>query len=54
LIVTDAGGALAEVVRAEAAAARRKLLTDVDPKQLAAATEFLETIQKLVERARSR
>jgi MarR family transcriptional regulator, transcriptional regulator for hemolysin len=54
LIVTDAGGALVEVVRAEAAAARRKLLTGVDPKQLTAAAEFLETIQKLVERARSR
>jgi MarR family transcriptional regulator for hemolysin len=52
VIVTDAGAGLVKVVRAEAAAARRKLLADVDPKQLAAATELLEAIQKLVERAR--
>ena len=52
VVVTDAGAGLVEVVRAEAAAVRRKLLTGLDPKQLAAATELLETIQKLVGRPR--
>jgi MarR family transcriptional regulator for hemolysin len=51
VIVTDAGVGLAEVVRAEAAAARRKLLADVDPKKLAAATELLESVLELLGRA---
>jgi len=48
VVVTDTGARLVEVVRAEAAAARRKLLADVDPKKLAAATELLEAVQKLI------
>jgi MarR family transcriptional regulator, transcriptional regulator for hemolysin len=48
VVVTDTGARLVEVVRAEAAGARRKLLADVDPKKLAAATELLEAVQKLI------
>jgi MarR family transcriptional regulator for hemolysin len=50
VIVTDAGARLAGVVRAEAAAVRRKLLADVDPNKLAAATELLESVQELLGR----
>jgi len=45
VIVTDGGARVVEVARVEAAAARRKLLADVDPRKLAAATELLEAVQ---------
>ena len=49
VVLTEAGHRLYGKVRAEAAAVRRELLADVDPKRLLAATELLERLQGMVE-----
>jgi MarR family transcriptional regulator, transcriptional regulator for hemolysin len=49
VIITQAGSKLVETVRSEAAAARKDLLAKIDPKKLAAATDLLETLQRLIE-----
>ena len=45
ILLTPAGSVLYANVRAEAAAFRKELLADVDPKKLLAATELLEGLQ---------
>ena len=45
ILLTPAGNVLYANVRAEAAAFRRELLADIDPKKLLAATELLEGLQ---------
>ncbi len=50
VVLTDAGNRLYDAVKAEAAALRKELLANIDPKQLAHATELLETLQGLIER----
>jgi MarR family transcriptional regulator for hemolysin len=50
VVVTNAGMRLYDIVKSEAAAVRRELLTHIDPKRLAIATELLETLQALIER----
>jgi MarR family transcriptional regulator, transcriptional regulator for hemolysin len=48
VIVTEAGFRLVESVKSEAAATRRDLLAQIDPNQLAVATELLERLQELL------
>src|SRR5271155_5841669 len=50
--LTEAGNRLFDTVKNEAAAVRRELLSNIDPKKLAAATELLETLQGLIEASR--
>jgi MarR family transcriptional regulator for hemolysin len=47
--LTEAGERLHGKVRIEAAAVRRELLADVEPKQLLAATELLEKLHAMIE-----
>jgi MarR family transcriptional regulator for hemolysin len=47
--LTEAGQRLHGKVRTEAAAVRRELLTDIEPKQLLAATELLEKLHAMLE-----
>jgi MarR family transcriptional regulator for hemolysin len=51
VVLTDAGNRLYETVKAEAAAVRRELLSNIDPKKLAVATEVLEVLHGLCESA---
>lgn len=48
VVVTDAGSALYATVKAEAAALRKELLSQIDRQQLATATQVLETLQRLI------
>ena len=50
VVLTPAGVSIYEKVRAEAAAFRAELLARVDEKQLLAATQLLESLQRLLER----
>ena len=49
VVLTQAGNLLYERVRAEAAAFRKELLADMEPKKLLAATEILEGLQNLID-----
>jgi MarR family transcriptional regulator, transcriptional regulator for hemolysin len=51
VIVTESGARLANAVKADAAAVRKQLLDQVDVKQLAIATELLETLQRVIDQA---
>ncbi|HEV7612940.1 MAG TPA: MarR family transcriptional regulator [Steroidobacteraceae bacterium] len=51
VVLTQAGNALYGKVRAEAAAFRKQLLADVDPKKLLVATELLEDLQGIIDSA---
>ena len=51
VVITEAGSALYATVRAEAAALRKELLSQIDRQQLASATRVLETLQRLIEDA---
>jgi MarR family transcriptional regulator for hemolysin len=51
VVLTDAGNRLYARVRAEAAAVRKELLRDIDPKHLLVATELLEKLQGIIEAA---
>ena len=48
VVLTEAGSALYEKVRAEAVQLRRELLADLDPKKLLIATELLERLQERI------
>ncbi len=52
VVLTEAGNRLYDTVKTEAAALRKELLANIDAKKLALATELLETLQGLIERAR--
>jgi MarR family transcriptional regulator, transcriptional regulator for hemolysin len=49
VVLTPAGLAVYEKVRAEAAALRQELLANTDPKKLLAATELLERLQGIID-----
>jgi MarR family transcriptional regulator for hemolysin len=49
VVLTQAGNLLYDKVREEAAAFRKDLLADIDPKKLLAATELLENLQGVIE-----
>jgi len=49
IILTEAGKRLYDSVRTVAAGVGKELLVDIDPKRLALATEFLETLQERLE-----
>jgi MarR family transcriptional regulator for hemolysin len=49
VVLTVAGNRLYDTVKAEAAAVRKELLANVDPKKLAMATELLETLLGVIE-----
>jgi MarR family transcriptional regulator for hemolysin len=49
VVLTDAGNLLYDKVREEAAAFRKELLADIDPKKLLAATELLEGLQGVID-----
>jgi MarR family transcriptional regulator, transcriptional regulator for hemolysin len=49
VVLTPAGDLLYHKVRTEAAAFRKELLADMDPKQLLAATELLEALQAIID-----
>src|ERR1700730_4347577 len=49
VLITRAGAKIYERVKAEAAALRKELLTDTDPKKLLIATELLESLQGIIE-----
>jgi MarR family transcriptional regulator, transcriptional regulator for hemolysin len=51
VVLTQAGNLLYDKVRAEAAAFRKDLLADIDPKKLLAATELLEGLQGIIDGA---
>jgi MarR family transcriptional regulator, transcriptional regulator for hemolysin len=51
VVLTDAGNRLYDTVKAVAAAVRKELLVRVDAQQLIMATELLEMLQGLIERA---
>jgi MarR family transcriptional regulator, transcriptional regulator for hemolysin len=51
IVLTQAGNILYDKVRAEAAAFRKELLANVDPKKLLAATELLEGLEGIIETA---
>jgi MarR family transcriptional regulator for hemolysin len=51
ILLTQAGNVLYGKVRAEAAAFRKELLADIDPKRLLAATELLEGLQGTLDSA---
>jgi MarR family transcriptional regulator for hemolysin len=51
VVLTAAGGLLYDKVRTEAAAFRKELLANIDPKKLLAATEFLEALQDIIDPA---
>jgi MarR family transcriptional regulator for hemolysin len=51
VVITAAGHALYEVVRTQAAAVRKELLSKIDHKHLETATEVLEALQRLIEAA---
>jgi len=49
VVLTQAGNVLYDKVREEAAAFRKELLADIEPKKLLAATELLESLQGVIE-----
>jgi len=49
IVLTEAGNLLYGKVLTEAAAFRKELLADLDPKKLLIATEFLEGLQGIIE-----
>ncbi len=49
IVLTEAGRRLYETVQAAAAAVRRELLADLDPKELETATRVLETLQSMID-----
>ena len=49
VVLTQAGNLLYDKVRVEAAAFRRELLTNMDPKALLMATELLEGLQGIID-----
>jgi MarR family transcriptional regulator for hemolysin len=49
VVLTRAGNVLYDKVREEAAAFRKELLADLDPKKLLLATELLEGLQSAIE-----
>jgi len=49
VVLTADGGLLYDKVRTEAAAFRRELLANIDPKKLLAATELLEALQDIID-----
>jgi MarR family transcriptional regulator, transcriptional regulator for hemolysin len=49
VVLTQAGLELYNKVKTEAAALRKELLADLDPKKLLAATEFLERLQEKID-----
>ncbi len=51
VVVTEAGYRLFEAVSKEAAAVRRELLSQLDPKKLEVATDVLEALQRMIETA---
>jgi MarR family transcriptional regulator for hemolysin len=51
VVITEAGARLVDTVKAEAAAARKDLLAQIDRKKLIVATELLEALQALIESA---
>jgi MarR family transcriptional regulator, transcriptional regulator for hemolysin len=51
VVLTDAGNRLYDTVKAVAAGVRKELLLRVDAQQLSMATELLEMLQELIERA---
>jgi MarR family transcriptional regulator for hemolysin len=51
VVLTQAGNALYGKVRAEAAAFRKQLLANMDPKKLLVATELLEDLQGIIDSA---
>jgi len=51
VVLTDAGNRLYDTVKAVAAGVRKELLVRVDAQQLVMATELLEMLQELIERA---
>jgi MarR family transcriptional regulator for hemolysin len=51
VVVTEAGYRLFESVSKEAAAVRKELLSQLDPKKLEAATDVLEALQRMIETA---
>ena len=51
VVLTDAGSRLFGAVQTEAAAVRKELLSQLDPKKLEAATELLEALQGIIESA---
>jgi MarR family transcriptional regulator, transcriptional regulator for hemolysin len=51
VVLTDAGNRLYDTVKAVAAGVRKELLLRVDAQQLIMATELLEMLQELIERA---
>jgi MarR family transcriptional regulator for hemolysin len=48
VVLTADGGLLYDKVRTEAAAFRKQVLANIDPKKLLAATEFLEGLQGII------
>src|SRR6202166_489432 len=51
IVLTQAGNVLYDKVRAEAAAFRKELLADMDPKKLPATTQLLEGLQGIIDGA---
>jgi MarR family transcriptional regulator for hemolysin len=51
VVVTEAGYRMFEAVSKEAAAVRKELLSQLDPKKLEAATDVLEALQGMIETA---
>ena len=49
VVLTQAGHLLYDKVRAEAAAIRKELLANIDPKALLAATELLERLEGIID-----
>jgi MarR family transcriptional regulator for hemolysin len=49
VVLTPAGSKIYDRVKAEAAALRKELLTDTDPKKLLIATELLESLREVIE-----
>jgi len=51
VVVTEAGYRLFDAVKTEAAAVRKELLSQMDPKKLEAATDVLEALQGMIDTA---
>ena len=51
VVVTEAGHRLFDTVKTEAAAVRKELLSQMDPKKLEAATDVLEALQGMIDTA---
>jgi MarR family transcriptional regulator, transcriptional regulator for hemolysin len=49
VVLTEAGTLLYDKVRAEAAALRKELLADIDPKALLVATDLLERLESIID-----